>query len=470
MNHINKERIKSILLIALLVLSLIQVGILLSYQSHRFPISFLAGIFGNSQVQVSDEMTREELFIPYRLVIANGENSHWTPDRRDQIYKSLWDEAKTYLVEIVKGSISPSSDNQENWGDITSKRGYVFEFKIGILPDLLKWFLGNSSSTVDIPAVYKIMIIPDNSNASLNTIYIYEMNGKVYKYLSWDSTREKSFTEILSVFEEDNQSTYREYTTMHDNNFESKMNVEPDVLYVVTHPVFWTYNTISCSIPGSVKNMDELADTMLGNEKERYEQYNYNDGTIKFSTSANLYEIYPDGILEYKYLSEVDSSVRENVGAALLKAYGFVKKVVSITNKKVDIYLSEIELLQTESYRFSFDYMINGRPVHINSISGDSGVTTLKNAITIKANSKRVLNCQIFIRNFVVSGENSYNDRFIDIMSNSDINYKQVQIKDLGVAYVINTVEDMILEPYMVLENKGTPRLITEKMPGQKGD
>lgn len=467
MNHVNKERIKSIILIVLFVISLIQVGILWTNQSHRLPFSFLGAIFGSRQLQVSDEMTREELFIPYRLVISNGDSAHWIPDRKSQIYKPLWDEVKTYLADVVNGNISPSADSQETWGETTSKRGFTFEFKMGIRPDLLKWFLGNSSSTVDIPTVYKIMVIPENNNDSQNTLYIYDANNRVYKYLTKGFVREKSFADILSVFENDNKGTYREFITMHDSNLESKLNIGPDVLYVNTHPVFWPYGIISCSIPGNVSNMNELAETILGNEKERYSPSKYNDGTIHFSNRENLYKIYPEGILEYKYLSSTDTSGREGIGPALLNAYGLIKKVVSLTNTKADIYLAGIEPLESGNYRFDFDYMINGQPVHIDLTSVSSEGTAVQNAIIIEANSEKVISSRIIIRDFAVSGEKNYNDRFFDIKFDSTFKKDQLKLRDIGVGYVIDTVDEKLLEPYMVLENKGTPKLIIEKMPEQ---
>ncbi|NJD01680.1 MAG: hypothetical protein FIA99_03560 [Ruminiclostridium sp.] len=469
MKHVNKERIKSIVLIILFVISLIQVGILWTKQSHRLPISFLSGIFSTPQITVSDEITRNELFVPYRLILSSGEYSHWILDRNNPLYKQFWEEVKFYLAAILKGDLSPLAGVTESWGDITSKRGFVFEFKTEIRPDLLKWFLGNPESTVEIPAVYKIMIIPDSTNDSLNTIYIYDINNntnkKVYKYQSWGDSGGKSLTEILSEFEVQNQDTYRSHYTIHDSNIEKRWDIEPDILYVSTLPAFWPYSLVTSSIPSSVRNENELAEVMLSNQKERYQKNTYNDGTIQFSINENLYKFYPDGSMIFENSSEVDSSVREDVGAALLNAYGFIKKAASLTNTKADIYLSGLDQLQNNTYRFSFDYMINGYPIYIDLTTGSGAKAT--NAVTIDANSKRVLKCQYIIRDFTSAGKKSYNDRLMDVMAGSDIKYKQ--IKNMGVGYVMNSVEDKLLPPYMVLENKETG-LITKKLPEQKGD
>ena len=438
------------------------------YQSHRLPISFLAGIFGGPQLPVSDKMTREELFIPYRLVLSNGETSHWVLDKKNPLFETLWSETETYLGNIAQGKLKSVNNDSGSWGDITSRRGFVFEFKEDIRSDLLKWFLGISNSAVELPNVYKIMVIPENNERS-NTIYIYNSKGQIFKYSSEGNAREKSFQEILAGFEAGSQDTYREYITMHDSNFDRNLSVEPDILYVSRGRDYWPYNTVSCSIPEKINNMDQLAEAILGSEKERYSQNSYNDGTIQFSNTDNVYKIYTGGIIEYKYLPASDSSDKATVGDALLNAYGFIKKAMALTNSKADIYLSGAELLETGCYRFKFDYMINGNPVYINLASAGSGKDAA-NAITIEADGKRVLTSRIILRDFSISGKNNYNDRFLDIMSNSNSNYRQVQIKDIAAGYVVDSVKNGKLEPVMVVENKNVPGIQAFKMPEQKGD
>ncbi len=470
MKHVNRERIKSIVLIALFIISLIQVGILWSKQSHRLPISFLSGIFSRPRIPVTDEITRDELFLPYRLVLSNGEQSHWILDRKDPEYKLLWEETKEYLTAILNGNLTLSAASQESWGDITSKKGFVFEFKTAIRPDLLKWFLGDPNSSVELPSVYKIMILPDSNNNSLNTIYFYDMNNtnrKIYKYQSRELVRKKSFTEILAPFQEEGQTAYREYNTMHDSKFDERWDTEPDVL-LSTSPAFWPYRILSCSVPDRAANEDGLAEALLGSQKERYVNKKYNDGVIQFNTTENLYKIYPDGTLEFQNFSEADSGVRGNIGAALLNAYDFIKKAESVTNRKADIYLSEMELLPNGAYRFYFDYMVEGYPVHIDVLLADSGDKTT-HAVTIEANSRRVLSCRYILRDFAEAGKNSYYDRFLEVMNDGNISYQQLQIKDIGVGYVMDSIDDGQLEPYIVLENKGTG-LITKKLDAQKGD
>ena len=206
MIHATKERIKSIILITLFVISLIQVGILWSKQSHRLPISFLAGIFNKPVMDVSDEMTRNELFIPYRLVVSNGDDAHWVVGREDPLHKALWDEAKAYLADIADGNIAEISSDMDNWGEVTSKRGFTAEFKTGaagINSDLIKWFLNKLNSSEDIPSVNKLMLIPETGSIpGTNTMYIYESTGRVHRYAARRYTLQKGFADILKPFED----------------------------------------------------------------------------------------------------------------------------------------------------------------------------------------------------------------------------------------------------------------------------
>ena len=79
MSRVRRERFKSYILALLIVSSIIQVGILWEYQNHGFPISFLMPIFAGSGSNASDisEVSRQEYFVPFRIIVSNGNESHW---------------------------------------------------------------------------------------------------------------------------------------------------------------------------------------------------------------------------------------------------------------------------------------------------------------------------------------------------------------------------------------------------------
>ena len=134
MQRSKKDRIRSYILISLTILSFIQIGILLSYQSHGLPISFFTSVFrpsGKSDF-VSFKNIREEFFVPFRLTVSDGQSSHWLIDKDDDYFEKLWDGTKVYLNSALSGKQPFSEDtwvNEEKWADLVIKKGILVEFK-----------------------------------------------------------------------------------------------------------------------------------------------------------------------------------------------------------------------------------------------------------------------------------------------------------------------------------------------------
>lgn len=466
MNRILKERIKSIIIIALLMTSFIQVGILWGY-NQRFPISFLAGFFGSRQVAVNDDMARNELFVPFKLVVSNGDASHWVISRDNELFRRIWDEAKIYLSEIAGGTLE-QTQYVNDWGSYFNKKGFCIEFKSPIKADLLQWFLNLTNASSALPSVYKIMIVPDSTDENKNELYIYNGEGRIINYSVNNirlnnNIKPDNIDGIIDNITNDNKNTYREYTSMRDSNLDSK-TVDPDILYVVSAPRSWPYDDISCTVPSKTGKMDELANILLGSEKDRYDKNIYNDKTIQFNTKYNIYKIYSDGFLEYNYLSDGNSSERGGIGDAVVNAYRFIKQINRISNSKAGIYLSSIDDSKQGYYTLSFDYEIGGMPVFTNYPLKNQNSDNAANAITIEVNSTRVLKCTWVIRDFSQSGRNRYNDRFGDLMSTNGVKYSDMKIDDINIGYVVDSKNEKLLRPLMVIEKKDSG-IQTVKMP-----
>ena len=110
-----KERLKTVLIIVLVLTGLLQVGILWSYQSQGTPFSFLLALF-NSDIQVSDETIREKLFVPEKLVISNGENDYWIIAENHDYYDRFLDEVFSGLSGIAEGNVELSVSGRKMGG------------------------------------------------------------------------------------------------------------------------------------------------------------------------------------------------------------------------------------------------------------------------------------------------------------------------------------------------------------------
>lgn len=467
MRHISKERIKSIVITGLLITSLIQVGILWGYQSQGTPTNFLMGIFGRQNQVISNDAVREKLFTPDKLIISNGDGSHWLISRQDSLFKQITDEAGVYLKNITKGNLARSKPS-EDWGSISSKQGFILEFKTAISPDLLKWFTGISKLSGDAPVVFKMMIKQNSVDESLSEVYILGPDGELGNYSVNNIERPQSMQEMLTVFEDEN-SPYRNYSSMRDLGFDKAMPFDPDVLHITKSPRLWPYYQLKAEVPAGLTNDNELAEIMLGSEKDRYNKNVYK-GFLQFSNTENMYKVYDDGYLSYKYLSDPSLSEKGGIGEALMKAYTFISRLDRLTNMKTDIYLSVVEDSHQGFYRFKFDYRYDDLPVFINLKTKGSVGDPAKNAITIDASSKRVLQCDWIMREFSQAAKQSYKDRFLDIMVYYGISYTNMKIKDITTGYYLDSADMLKMDPSLLIQEKDKTAVQAFRMPVGKGD
>lgn len=466
MRHINKERIKSIAIASLLITSLIQVGILWGYQSQGTPTNFLKGIFGWQDEGISDDSAREKLFTPDRLVISNGEGSHWLISRQNTLFKLITNEAGGYLESIAGGDIVRSKPT-EDWGSISSKQGFLLEFKTPVSPDLLKWFTGITKVSGDTPVVLKMMIKPDSVDENMSEVYILGPNGELGSYSVNSAKRPQTMQEMLTVFE-DGVGSYRNYTSMRDSNFDSAMPFAPDVLYIAKSPKLWPYYQLQSAVPARLTNENELADIMLGSEKDRYNKNVY-DGFLQYSNTENIYKVYGDGYLSYKYLSDPNLSEKGGIGDALMKAYTFINRLDKLTNMKTDIYLAKIDVTPQGYYTFWFDYRFNDLPVFVDLKTKRTDDFSAKNAIKIDASSKRVLKCDWIMREFSQGAKQTYRDRFLDIMDYYAVSYSGMNITAITTGYYLDSEDLQKIDPSLVIQ-EGNKSVQTFRMPVGKGD
>ena len=464
-----KERLKTICIFILIVAGALQVGILWGYQSQGTPISFLLGFF-NRETPISDAVAREKLFIPDRLILSDGGLSHWIIERNSDFYDGLWDEAKQGLVGIASGAVSLKVSS-EKWGDLAEKRGFIIDFGYTMKPELLNWFLGVSEKNQELPDVYKLMVKPDIVNENTSTFYIYTSDDRVYisEPISYEG-RVNNLEDILLTVSEKETQNYRNYHTFRGDKIDETMSAEPDVLYVVGSPKYWPYFEYSIKPPAKGKREDELAEIVLGNEKDRYNK-SYNEDTIQFSYGDNIYRYYTDGFLTYRYLGSTDSSGNGEIGKALLNAYKFVARINDLSETTADIVLTAVEDNQQGIYSFRFDYRLKGMPVKMEMSMKDDKGKDLSHAINIQANDDRVLKCEWLLRDFVQGIKRDYNDRFLDmdLLRLTGIAFEEMYIKDMRSGYYIDSTYVKSIKPKLLIDMKDKSNFQIE-MPPEKGD
>ncbi len=459
------ERIKNLIIFILIVSGILQVGILLGYQSQWTPTNFIWGLI-NRPPQISDEEAISRLFTPSRLILSNGVILYII-HKEDDVYQKLWDETQNDLRSLANGTVSLKSSN-ENWDDLILKKGIIIDVGYPMTPELLKWFLDVPKMNMDIPDILKVMINPDIMDPDTGVIYICDSNEKVYESGTFTFGPELNFENVYASVS--GNERYRSYTTLKGANIADTLKAPGDILFVNSPPKYWPYYEYRDTIPERAEKDDEFARDVLGTEKDRYIISRNRDMT-QYEYGNNIYRFYADGCLTYQNLDEADTSIKEGMGSALLNAYKFIDKINQLSDSAADIMLTNIEPDKVNQgiYNISFDYYLNGMPVKFGPDVRAGNGDQLAHAINIQADGKKVLKCEWLLKDFAQSAKGNYNDRFVELMNTTKHGYDKIKINNVITGYFIKSAGDQKLMPMMLIELKDKS-MVEIEMPVEKGD
>jgi len=442
-----KERLKTVLIIILIISGLLQVGILWSYQNQGTPFSFLSTLF-SKDIQVSNEAIREKLFVPDKLVISNGENDYWIIQDGHDHYSKFFNEVIAGLSKIATGNLELHASD-EKWEDIVTRRGIIVDFGFTLEPDLLGWFLGTGSPVQDIPRFSKIVVRKDIVREDTGTFYIRGDDGTVYSTGQVRYDKAASLQNVINKLDAGSKNKYRKFKTLSGSKL-TKPGDEPDVLYVVSSPRYWNYRVLSANLPDAADDEEMLANAILGEEEGRYNKYTYNDDMIQYTYGSNIYRYYSDGYLTYRYLGSADTSGIK-ASEALMNAFKFIARVNELKGSETDIVLSSVEKKAGGVYEFGFDYRAFGFTVKTEYETKDSSGRKLEHAIRIIADNRRVLECDWLIRSFKTERTRNYNDRLLELLTKENILWHSINITKIDTGYYIRSSKDEILEPALII-------------------
>jgi len=482
MNKIRWGRFTFIILMFLILTSLIQVGIL---WNHRFLFGLLPISSNNGNVTTVDyKIAREEFFAPCSVRISEGIDKfcYVINDKENETYIKLWEEAKSYLKTILNSNksqvvISENSLDINEWSKITASKSITLEFKTNIKLNLLSWFLEEqfSSPEIKFSGVYKMVICPlfDSIDSGTSIIYIRD-DKRIYKFTVNEALSGRVYMKSEDYIKEFDKVSTSSDTAIKYNvikaYFPDIMAYGPDLLGVINGPTESHIGSIICSSPEGLRlkgvytdiETDDIAKRVIGSEKDGFNRSIDPNNTIEYTTQNNIYRVYGDGLVEYKYLPEILSSDKGEPGEAFQNAYKYISRLISSTAKMVSgarLYLSYLNETQYY-YEFGFDYILNDTSDKSgNIIQNNNGIPIvfsyklvgdeqkqLQHAITIKANAKNVIECYSILKSFVVKRNSIgiYDVAFTDLMDKAaqEISgFKKLQINDATIVFDIKSVQ-----------------------------
>ncbi len=469
----DRDRLKTYIILILIILSIFQVGILWGNQSHGLPFDFISAWFGifndNPNGDVDDTDIIDYYFRPFRISVSDGRGRHWQMPADDGNYDQLWDDARYYMDNALRAK-PYLVESADGWVDVVLRRSFKFDFKSGLPADLIGWFLGIRELPPNGPvSVQKFVIGPFDAEAGCRVTILG--GGMIYKYLvpykegRMDANLFDLMVEGFEKSEDDRDKAFSVVNELNPGSFFFK--IQPDILCMIKDTKYMDFNTLDYSVPGRMGgSLEEVAEDLLGGGKDSLDRSVDVDDNMVFTGLDNSYRLYKDGYLEYRYVPGAAGAEPGNIGDAFVNAARFVMRVRQSFIPSASIYLSGVEKT-FEKYKFTFDYMEGGLPVLTEYRSARAGGVQLNNAIHAESNSKRLLKCSWVMRDISRNRDaGAYDIFFEDLLGNMKRKYvtldiKLLDIQDMFASYLLDSDTGTRLKPVWVIEDSGNKRYFT---------
>lgn len=412
-----REKFKTRILILLIILSIIQIGIHLDSQTQGFPFNFISAIFigEGKPLSLDVETIKEKYFKPEAVIVSIGTN-HWRLDERDSQYFKVWKDISDNYIPMMMGQKAEKVLPKEEWPDIISSRCVRIDFLVNWPSGIINWLEKTKSGDArNFEGIKSIVIVPeDNVNQAVNTVYVYD-EKQIYQYqidLKNEFLPKRYYTNLAD--ELTNKNKPRQSLLSSYPNFQS----DKDIFVPRPGEQGYNYSQIEVDIPepvvlnrANIEN-NSIQDSILLQQKVSLSaQYTDNSDNALFTDTENLYRLFRDGVLEYKYIPANTAQAGE-VSKAFNHALNFIEHRRFLVGE-ADIVLTNI-IPEKKYYLMEFSYKLNGVFIYYS----DSGGDKISAPIVIKANSERILECRWVLRSFKDTGKNNYSESFGELLNN----------------------------------------------------
>ena len=461
MIEIKIERLKTVLLSFLMIASVVQIGIHWTLQAQGFPFRFITSIFNTDDKFVSMDVNTIEnrYFVPEAIIVSiEPTTPRWKLDQSDSYFKSIWKDIKeNYLPAMIKQKPSKIF-SKDQWSSLTSVSCIRIDFTANWPTNIIYWLSNMDSRDLSgFDSVKSIAILPQaDVNETVNTVYIYDEN-QVYQYqvnIRKNFLPKNFYKKIADELRDQRKPGLSILSAV--TNYESP----DDILVSFNKGQGSDYATLKAEIPPSISlnisNIESIQDKILLNQKNSLmAKYNESTNEAIFTDTENLYKLFNDGVLEYKYLPANSAQVGDP-SAAFGQAVSFIERRRNLLGN-VELVLTDFNKVDNY-YEMQFGYKYDG--VHIYFL-GASLNDRLTSPLKIKANAERVLECQWVIKSFSEIGKlKTYSLYFGDLINDQILSlYPEILERERkyferiepGYVFGLNDQGDLSIKPEWII-------------------
>ena len=377
--RITRERIKTFILCLLIFIGIMLTGNLWRLEGNRFPFAF------NQPKDTETKQLYKAFFIPSRIVVNDGEERHWliypSHSREKNDFAMLWEQTVNPLMKAIleqKYPVKYEGDvSAELWEGLIALKNFKIEFKAGLEKELLKLFfdLQKEPSQVFASGMKQIVFSAWESFNERNiVVYIKDVNDKCHKFtvtLSNDEYKKAFNAYMQQLNSASNKPRYLTFGEQKITRVGNNMLVSPEImiaqgknLLCLKYPQINFLNEFEGIDVGKVDGASEMAEKLLGEDKDNYRRYIDTSGMVSFIHLNNkrIFRVYPDGFVEC-FSSRIDAAnEKTDIGQAYIAAIDFIYRYGGIPDG-IYPFLSKHYYDGKNSYTFEFDYFVEGLPV-----------------------------------------------------------------------------------------------------------
>lgn len=453
------DKLKTMLLIALIASGIFQVGLHWNRQVQGRPVRIVMDFLRVSMETTADQRLLEGRKIGYieptRLVVSDEDSIRWMLDYSSDYWEKAWSELQNHYVQRLL-TVSPDKTYpREEWSRlIASRRFFLYEFEFPIPTVLLPWLTGKSqaaqeSIVVSFDNVEQIAIIPsENVNASINTVFVLSTEA-VYRFslpVPEGALPKEWFTMDQEALGVGNNRQIALISMKYGlGNFVPEAMVIDDEI-PLRMPVYEAL--LPSAIPEEItqNNLGTVQESILLRQRDSLlTRLDEAAGSVTFSNVENTFRVLPGGMFSYRYLPGPDGRNTDKEGA-FIRAVTFLEErrrllgdtklvLTDVRSKGMRSFVDgtgDGDLNEVQAYEFSFAYRVEGSTIMVNSSETDSPVPP----ITIVSNEDRVISCDWLIRQFNSVGNKEWNVFFYDMYNDAIRSFPFIEGQEMLISSV----------------------------------
>ncbi len=420
----NKDRVKSIILIILIIFNLVLAERIL-VDKRLWPSGY--NLFSIRSVSRESSAVAEYLSLPERIIVNTGyQSSRFEYMRNTDKFDEIYETSKSIIASAFsKAEKDASAVSSEEWYSALTGKSVYLAFPC-------RFSAQNFAALLDISTELNFKGFSDIVIADNGAVLISDTDGGAFYKIDINSSEITPIIDAALAEESDTTVINYSFDLNFDKAFEDQKTFLSPMIPIYSAPV--EAEVIESSNP--VFRDGEINQKAISGILAAFSinpgtvwRYTEADGSLVFVENTGILKISPDGLLTFSATAGGLALSGSSASSVALEIAELVSSVNSGAGCNADMYITS-SLSSDVATEFSFDYIVGGFPVRFNGINA-AHVTVRNGYITEYAQ---------ILRKYTPCGYNEFSPLYIETLDNIIAKYSgsmsQINITRMFPAYV----------------------------------